>query len=59
MMNTITVPSPFSFEERDRRWGIARKIMQLNDLEVLMIYGDRESAAPAPFVLTTTLLMTA
>lgn len=50
-MNTIAVPSPFSFEERDRRWGIARKIMQLNDLEVLMIYGDRESAAPAPFCI--------
>ncbi|MBO0236889.1 hypothetical protein, partial [Vibrio parahaemolyticus] len=25
--------------------------MQANDLEVLMVYGDRESAAPAPFCI--------
>lgn len=31
--------------------GLARQIMQANDLEVLMVYGDRESAAPAPFCI--------
>lgn len=43
------IPSPLSLKERDRRWGLARDIMCKNDLQALLIYGDRESAAPAPF----------
>ncbi|ELX8378197.1 M24 family metallopeptidase [Providencia vermicola] len=50
MKNTM-IPNTFSINERDRRWNLARQIMQANDLEVLMVYGDRESAAPAPFCI--------
>lgn len=50
-MKNRVIPSAFTLNERDRRWGLARQIMQANDLEVLMVYGDRESAAPAPFCI--------
>nr|WP_305050345.1 hypothetical protein [Elizabethkingia bruuniana] len=51
MRTTMSIPTPLSFAERDRRWQLARKIMKNNNLDTLIIYGDRESAAPAPFVL--------
>ncbi|WP_266065010.1 hypothetical protein [Brucella intermedia] len=38
-----------SLSERDRRWIIARKIMKLAGVDGLIVYGDRESSAPAPF----------
>lgn len=50
-MKNRVIPNAFTINERDRRWGLARQIMQANDLEVLMVYGDRESAAPAPFCI--------
>ena len=51
MRTTMLIPKPLSFAERDRRWQLARKIMKDNDLDTLIIYGDRESAAPAPFCI--------
>ncbi|KAB2707101.1 M24 family metallopeptidase [Brucella intermedia] len=38
-----------SLSERDRRWNIARKIMNVAGVDGLIVYGDRESSAPAPF----------
>lgn len=51
MRTTMSIPTPLSFAERDRRWQLARKIMKNNNLDTLIIYGDRESAAPAPFCI--------
>lgn len=50
-MKNISIPAAFTLSERDRRWAFARQIMRENNLETLMIYGDRESAAPAPFCI--------
>ncbi len=49
MQLPATIPASFSLNERDRRWALARQIMVNNNLETLIVYGDRESAAPAPF----------
>lgn len=49
MKTNFNIAAPLSLKERDRRWQIARTIMQNNDLDTLIVYGDRESAAPAPF----------
>lgn len=38
-----------SLAERDRRWKTARDIMKMAGVEGLIVYGDRESSAPAPF----------
>lgn len=40
-----------SLAERDRRWNIARRLMQQAEVDALIVYGDRESSAPAPFAL--------
>ena len=40
-----------SLAERDRRWQIARAVMKQAAVEALLVYGDRESSAPAPFAL--------
>jgi Xaa-Pro dipeptidase len=40
-----------SLRERDRRWQIARDVMQQAGVDALLVYGDRESSAPAPFAL--------
>lgn len=40
-----------SFTERDRRWQLARTVMEQAGVDALLIYGDRESSAPAPFAL--------
>ena len=45
----LTRPEPLSLAERDRRWQLARDIMQTEDLAALIVYGDREAAAPAGF----------
>jgi Xaa-Pro dipeptidase len=45
-----TVPE-FSLAERDRRWNIARQIMEEMDLEGLVVFGSREGAFPAPFAM--------
>lgn len=51
MKTKMEIPLPLSLKERDRRWDIARLIMRKNELDTLIIYGDRESAAPAPFCI--------
>lgn len=38
-----------SLHERDRRWQLARALMQTERLNALIVYGDRESSAPAGF----------
>ncbi|WMD21344.1 M24 family metallopeptidase [Achromobacter seleniivolatilans] len=38
-----------SLTERDRRWQLARDLMAAEGLEALIVYGDREAAAPAGF----------
>ncbi|WP_342627527.1 M24 family metallopeptidase [Nguyenibacter vanlangensis] len=47
---TANVPQ-FSRAERDRRWKLARELMKQANLDALLVYGDRESSAPAPFAL--------
>lgn len=43
------IPEPLSLAERDRRWNLARSLMQAERLDALIVYGDREAAAPANF----------
>ncbi len=43
------VPPTLTVAERDRRWQIAREIMRRAEVDALLVYGDREAAAPAPF----------
>ena len=56
MENTVkdinAVPG-YSTAERDRRWAIARQIMEEQDLEGLVVFGSREGAFPAPFNMDT------
>ncbi|SQI30309.1 Xaa-Pro aminopeptidase [Serratia plymuthica] len=42
-------PKSLSRTERDRRWQLARDIIQTENLAALIVYGDREAAAPAGF----------
>jgi Xaa-Pro dipeptidase len=37
--------------ERERRWQLARDVMNDAGVDALLVYGDRESSAPAPFAL--------
>ncbi len=50
--NKLNVPT-YSEKEKERRWGIANQIMEEENLDVLIIYGDREGAFPAPFAPDT------
>jgi len=43
----------YSKDERERRWRLARDLMDELDLKALIVYGDREGAAPAPFAPDT------
>jgi Xaa-Pro dipeptidase len=43
----------YSLAERDRRWKLARDFMDREGLRALIVYGDREGAAPAPFAPDT------
>lgn len=43
----------FSRAERDRRWGLARRLMDEQGLDALIVYGDREASFPAPFAPDT------
>jgi Xaa-Pro dipeptidase len=47
-----TIPT-FSRVERDRRWGLARHLMEQEGLDALIVYGDREASFPAPFAPDT------
>jgi Xaa-Pro aminopeptidase len=42
-------PPQYSLAERDRRWAIARDIMDDEDVAALVVYGEHEMAGPAPF----------
>ncbi len=46
------VPS-YSAAERDRRWRLARDLMQEQEVDALIVYGDREGSFPAPFAHDT------
>jgi len=52
-MNTLepdfTKLPVFSLKERDRRWKLANDLMENNNLDCLIVYGDREGSFPAPF----------
>ncbi len=39
----------YSLNERDRRWELGRRLMEQEQLDALIVYGDREGAFPAPF----------
>jgi Xaa-Pro dipeptidase len=43
---SITVPT-YSAAERDRRWGLANRLMEERGLDALIVYGDREGSYPA------------
>lgn len=46
-------PPRYSLAERDRRWAIARAIMDDEDVDALIVYGEHELAGPAPFAPDT------
>lgn len=39
----------YTTAERDRRWQVARDVMEELDVEALVVFGDREGVGPAPF----------
>lgn len=43
----------YSLAERDRRWALAQTLMDLEGLDALLVWGEREGAAPAPFAFDT------
>lgn len=43
----------FSDAERERRWALANQLMDEEELDALIVYGDRESAFPAAFAPDT------
>lgn len=46
----MTGGSPgYSTAERDRRWALARELMDAEGVEALVVYGEHESSGPAPF----------
>lgn len=46
-------PPAFSRTERDRRWNLARELMDENQVDALIVYGSREGAFPAPYSMDT------
>src|SRR5256885_1257119 len=46
-------PPTYSLAERDRRWALARRVMDAEQVDALLIYGDREGTGPAPFAPDT------
>ncbi len=46
--NKLNIPT-YSMKEKERRWKIANQIMEEENLDVLIIYGDRESSFPASY----------
>ena len=43
----------FSEAERGRRWNLANALMDEENLDALIVYGDREPSFPAPFAPDT------
>lgn len=46
-------PPTYSLAERDRRWSLARQLMDAEQVDALLIYGEREGTGPAPFAPDT------
>lgn len=46
-------PPTYSLAERDRRWALARQLMDAEQVDALLIYGEREGTGPAPFAPDT------
>lgn len=46
LMATTAVPM-FSVAERDRRWNLARELMEREGLDALVVFGEHEDAGPA------------
>jgi hypothetical protein len=61
MTGTETATSPvtpaeipaFSFAERDRRWNLAKRFMDVHGFDNLLVMGEHEDAGPAPFIFET------
>ncbi|MGW0650840.1 M24 family metallopeptidase [Streptomyces umbrinus] len=51
-MTDRDVPS-YSPAERDRRWNLARTLMDQEDLDALIVYGEHEDNGPAPYYFDT------
>ena len=49
---TINVPA-YSLAERDRRWALARELMEAEGIDALIAYGEHECADLAPFAPDT------
>jgi Xaa-Pro aminopeptidase len=52
MMTAPEIPE-YSFAERDRRWALARRLMEEEELDALLVHGEREGTGPAPFCFDT------
>lgn len=48
-----TQPPVYSLAERDRRWALAQQLMDAEEVDALLIYGEREGTGPAPFAPDT------
>jgi Xaa-Pro aminopeptidase len=46
ILDDTAVPT-FSTAERDRRWGLARELMDREGLDALLVFGEHEDAGPA------------
>ena len=55
MNQHIAIPT-YSIAERDRRWQIANQLMEEQEVDALIVYGDREAAFPASFAPDTYLI---
>jgi Xaa-Pro aminopeptidase len=51
--DTQQQPPTYSLAERDRRWALARQLMDAEGVDALLICGDREGTGPAPFAPDT------
>ncbi|MDJ1134432.1 hypothetical protein [Streptomyces iconiensis] len=38
----------YSMAERDRRWELARRFMEREGIDALLVFGEHEDAGPAP-----------
>jgi len=48
----MAIPT-YSMDERDRRWNLARKFIEHEGLDALLIFGEHEDAGPAPVAYDT------
>lgn len=52
-MDTMREIPTYSLAERDRRWGLARRLMEEEGLDALLVHGERGGTGPAPFCFDT------